>query len=157
MEVYRLANTSYIPLDGKGGLYGAGRWHSMGNLVTYAVSSRALAVLERFIHDADTLSVPNLQMLTIHIPDHMSFDQRFEKDLPKGWDTTENGQQQVSQSIGTAFLKKLAHPYLKVPSAIVSHEYNYILNPLHPDANEIKVISTCSYQYDPRYKKMIRE
>ena len=96
--------------------------------MSYAGSSRALAVLER-----------------------------FEKDLPKGWDTTENGQKQVSQNIGTAFLKKLAHPYLKVPSAIVSHEYNYILNPLHPDANKIKVISTCSYQYDPRYKKMIRE
>ena len=37
----------------------------MGNLVTYAGSSRALAVLER-----------------------------FEKDLPKEWDTTENGQKQ---------------------------------------------------------------
>ena len=58
--------------------------------MSYAGSSRALAVLER-----------------------------FEKDLPKGWDTTENWQKQVSQNIGTAFLKKLAHPYLKVPSAIV--------------------------------------
>lgn len=156
MEVYRLASANFATLDGKGGLYGSGRWHHQGHPTTYAASSRALAVLERFVHDACSLSVPNLRMISIYIPDEMAFEQRFENELPKGWDTTESAAQDVSQYIGTRFLKSQSHAYLKVPSAIVPHEFNFVLNPLHFDAGQIKIIHSHAYQYDPRYKRMIR-
>ena len=156
MEVFRLANASFVSLDGQGGLYGSGRWQHKGNPVTYAGSSRALAVLERFIHDKESLNVPDLKMLTIHIPDEMQFTQCFEMDLPKGWDSIENTKQTQTQDIGTKFLKGNARAFLKVPSAIVPHEFNYVLNPLHMEANKIKVVDNHNYQYDPRFKRMIK-
>lgn len=156
MEVYRLANANFVSLDGKGGIYGSGRWHYEGNLTSYAASSRALAVLERFVHDTDSMSVPNLKMVTIHIPDELAFEQIFEENLPNNWDTIESANQSATQDIGTRFLKSMMNAYLKVPSAIVPHEFNYVLNPLHPDAKQIKIIQQHSYQYDPRYKCMIK-
>lgn len=156
MEVYRLANRHFVSLDGMGGLYGTGRWHARGSLVTYAAESRALAVLERFIHDTHALSVPNLNMLTIYIPDELSFDQIFERDLPTGWDTTESTEQNATQEIGNLFLQSNSRAFLKVPSAIVPHEYNYILNPGHPDASQIKIIDSHPYFYDERYKRIMK-
>jgi RES domain-containing protein len=156
VEVFRLANTLYASLDGSGGLHGNGRWHHTGYRVTYAGSSRALAVLERFVHDKNSLTVPDLQMITIHIPDEMVFVQRFEQDLPKRWDTTDNDNQQATQNIGTDFLKDNVFAFLKTPSAIVPHEYNYVLNPLHPDASRITIVDAHNYQYDERYKRIIK-
>jgi|TARA_R110001583_G_scaffold187258_1_gene348396 RES domain-containing protein len=157
VEVFRLAHKNFTSLDGKGGLYGVGRWHHIGFPVIYAGGSRSLAVLERFIHDKASLTIPNLKMLTIHIPDNIEFEQHFISTLPLGWDTTANEEQQATQDIGIGFLKANTSAFLKVPSAIVPHEYNYIINPLHPEATKIDVIDTHDYQYDERYKRIIRE
>lgn len=157
MEIYRLANAQFATLDGKGGMYAPGRWHHTGHCVTYAASSRALAVLERFVHDRQALHTPNMKMITIHVPDKLTFAQFFEGDLPEQWDTTLNDQQQDTQELGTSFLVKKQHAFLKVPSAIVPHEFNFILNPLHEEAQRIKIIDKHDYQYDDRYKRMIRE
>jgi RES domain-containing protein len=41
---------------------------------------------------------------------------------------------------------------LKVPSAIIDLEYNYLLNPAHPDFEKIKIRSVNKFTFDPRLK-----
>jgi hypothetical protein len=38
----------------------------------------------------------------------------------------------------------------KVPSMIVPEEFNYLVNPLHPDVGEVKVTVIQKWFYDPR-------
>ena len=155
MEVFRLAVTEYSDLKGIGGLFGSGRWHKEGNLVVYAASSRSLSVLEKFIHEED-IDVPDLSMISIYIPDDMPYEQYTLHDLPENWDSIHSANLDGTQSMGTKFLIAAAYAYLKVPSAIVPHEYNYIINPAHPDVHRIKIIDKHDYRYDGRYQRFIK-
>jgi len=42
---------------------------------------------------------------------------------------------------------------LKVPSCIVPYEFNYLINPNHPDASKISVVSKTQLMFDPRFKQ----
>ena len=52
-------------------------------------------------------------------------------DLPVNWQDI--SADPVGQKIGLKWLKAMEYPVLKVPSAIIPVEYNYIINPEHPD------------------------
>lgn len=155
MEVFRLSVAKYADLTGTGGLCGDGRWHTKGKPVVYGGSSRALAILEKFIHEED-IDVPDMSMITIYIPDDLPYEQITLHQLPNEWDSIDSTKLGGTQVLGDTFLKSLSHAYLKVPSAIVPHEYNYIINPAHPDAHCIKVIDKHPYSYDGRYKRFIK-
>ncbi|KKJ78715.1 hypothetical protein WH95_01140 [Kiloniella litopenaei] len=153
MEVYRLAHAKFADLSGKGGNYGAGRWHHKGYPVLYTASSRSLAALERFVHEtAHTL--PRLKMLTIWVPDNFTVKHYTEKQLPKGWDQLPDTF--VSRDFGSTWLEGQKTAGLQIPSAIVKDEYNLLINPNHPDANTIKIVDEADFYYDPRLQRMIR-
>jgi len=40
-----------------------------------------------------------------------------------------------------------------VPSSIIPYEYNYLINPNHPDSKKIKVISTQRLVFDGRLRR----
>lgn len=42
---------------------------------------------------------------------------------------------------------------LKVPSSIVEQEFNYLINPIHPDAKRIKVKSKRIMTFDQRIRE----
>ncbi len=69
-------------------------------------------------------------------------------------DLTNNWQDILSpnqlKKIGDDFLKQQKSLLLKAPSAIVPEEYNYLVNPLHPDASKIKLIKQQSFNFDER-------
>jgi RES domain-containing protein len=52
--------------------------------------------------------------------------------------------------MGDAFLKKQEHLLMRVPSAVVPAEYNYVLNPLHIEARNIKIINVEAFNLDER-------
>lgn len=153
MEVYRLALAKHANLNGVGGIYGAGRWHHRGQPIIYAGQSRSICVLERFVHE-DPAHMPKLKLLTIHIPDNTSMQQVVEKQLPKHWDLIPESS--VSRDFGSQWLKDAQSAILKLPSAIVPNEYNYLINPNHSDAQKIRILDATDFYYDPRLKAMIR-
>jgi len=58
-----------------------------------------------------------------------------------------------TQFLGDDFVKESGAAVLKVPSCIVPQEYNYLINPNHPDSSRIKVISETAMSFDPRIKQ----
>ena len=44
---------------------------------------------------------------------------------------------------------------LRVPSAIVTEESNYVLNPAHPDFRHIQFFSPEPFRFDPRLKQTV--
>ena len=155
MEVYRLSLAEFATLDGMGGMFNEGRWNSVGNRAVYTASSRSLSVLERFIHE-QKVDIPSLVMMSIFIPDDLAHKQYAESTLPSGWDAVDDSLHSQTQEIGDTFLSESKYAYMKVPSAIVPHEYNYIINPLFSDSDRIKINESLPYHYDERYKRFIR-
>jgi RES domain-containing protein len=68
--------------------------------------------------------------------------------LPKKWD--HDPILPHSMEIGDTWVKKDSSPVLKVPSVIVPWEYNYILNPSHPDFKKIEIGTIRSFALDRR-------
>jgi RES domain-containing protein len=57
-----------------------------------------------------------------------------------------------TQSIGDEWIKEGKTPVLKVPSAIVPGDSNFLLNPAHKDFKKIKLLKTLPFQFDSRIK-----
>ena len=147
MLLYRITSAKYADdLSGNGARLYGGRWNSEGKPMLYLASSRSLAVLESLAHLVAT-NIPNeLVMITIEAPD--DFLEIPEKILPDNWN--EYPEQHIVKQIGNSFLQRNEHLLLKVPSALVPEEFNYLLNPLHPKAGKVKIIKKAPFNFDGR-------
>ena len=149
MFVYRITKKDHAALDGMGGLYGPGRWHKKGFPVIYTSEHASLAAWEKIVHVASFENIPNnLILVKIEIPEWVEIQTVPQNILTEGW----NSFPFINETInyGTSFLLKKEYLALKVPSVIIPDEYNIILNPLHPEIKECKVISSNPFLFDKR-------
>ncbi len=153
MFVYRITNAEHRALDGMGGLYGQGRWHKKGFPVIYTSDHASLAAWEKIVLVASFDNLPdNLLLIKIELPDRIKIQTVSEKIMTKGWDSFPFAHETVN--FGTEFLQKKEHLALKVPSVIIPDEFNILLNPLHPDINDCRIISSAPFLYDKRLLKV---
>lgn len=151
MKVYRITQSAYKEdISGYGAYLYGGRWNSKGFAALYAAGSISLAVLElvvNFGRSATSLQ-QSYHLLTIDIPDK-SIEIFDAESLPKDWLKNEL----FSQSAGTQFLQQNKQLALKVPSAVVSEEFNFLINLAHTLFNEVKIIKAVKYSFDNRLLK----
>ena len=62
-----------------------------------------------------------------------------------------------SQYIGDDFVRQNSAAVLKAPSSTVPLSYNYLINPQHPDAGKIRVVSKMAVVFDERMGKGKRD
>ncbi len=147
MELYRLGACHYADnLSGEGARIYGGRWNSEGVPAVYFASSRALAVLEVLVHLPTGLLPSNFCMTNFTLDS--SFVELKAEDLPAKWQSYPFGKQ--TQMLGNRFFKENTALLLKVPSAIVSGDFNYVANPLHPCIKNIKLIEKVGFSFDDR-------
>jgi len=157
MKIYRIVNKVHANLDGLGGIYGSGRWNKKGDRVVYASESISLAAWEKLIHITDYQNLPtDLIVITINIPDNIEIKEVPDRVLVPGWNIPKPFRPFKKETVefGTEFLRKNFHLVLKVPSIVVKGEYNYLLNPNHPDIKKCKIEKIEPFEFDKRiYKK----
>lgn len=138
MKVYRLGRKSYPEyLSGKGAAIRGARWNSVGVEMVYTASSRSLAQSEVSVHLTLATLPDDYMMVSIDIPDDLAIDEVDVKTLPPDWDIFPPTI--ITQHIGDDFIRTGSSPILKVPSAIVQGDFNFILNPYHPEFKRIKI------------------
>ena len=150
MIVWRISN--YLELSGQGGLRAAARWHNAGKPIVYTASSPASALLEVLVHLElnEPMYLPDsYQLLKIEVSDGVSITEVDENNLDANWQSRTD----MTRAIGDKWLSELSSTILAVPSAIVPHTNNYLINPAHRDAKKIKVKSHGSYPFDFRLFK----
>jgi RES domain-containing protein len=152
MELYRLQNKKFpIELSGKGASITGARWNSKGTEIIYAAQNRALAMAEVAVHLTLSTLPKGFCMLTIFVPDDVLILNFDVKKLPSDWNVfPENAPTQV---IGDEMIRKNEFAIIKVPSAVVKGEYNYLLNPHHKDFEQIKIIQQEDFPFDKRIFK----
>ncbi|MDR3694253.1 RES family NAD+ phosphorylase [Mucilaginibacter sp.] len=148
MVLYRITRCIYAEdISGTGGRLYGGRWNSIGKPVVYLASSRALAVLEVLVHLQPLMIPDDYCLVEIEVPEN-SITQILINDLPDNW--KDISPPLALKQTGDEFLKKRDHLLMKVPSSIVPMEYNYLLNPLHPDIKKVKVLKKEPFDFDSR-------
>jgi RES domain-containing protein len=155
MKVFRIEREKYLEttLQGVGAASTEGyRWNSLNTFLVYTAESRALAILEVSVHLDLSEDLPNDRFyVEIDIPDDIEIFELSMDELPKNWDAKPPLLE--TQFIGDDFVTQKNAAILKVPSAIVPPEFNYLINPNHADAAKIKVVSIQPLQFDNRLKQ----
>ncbi len=152
MIVYRLSKQAYInDLSGYGAEKTGGRWNSKGIPMLYTAASRALAVVEIAVHVPFGIIPIDYYLATIEIPDKVSIPRVEITDLPPNWNT--NPFIKTTQLIGDGFIKNNKHLMVQVPSATVSGDHNYLINPRHPDFKNVRIRSIDAFEFDSRLFK----
>jgi len=115
--------------------------------VVYTAESRSLASLEILVNAEDTtlltairwVAIPvEIDELLTHIP----------RRLPGDWwrvpppDST--------RKFGAAWVKQARTPVLRVPSAVTRGEFNYVLNPRHPEFTQLRIGKAAPFTFDHR-------
>ena len=149
MKVFRLTKAKYAgTLSGVGAAKFGNRWNSKGVEMIYTAGCRALAVTEILVHLPTGLIPQDMMMLQIDIPDDLNIQVLDTKILPPDWNVFPP--RVVTQQLGDAFVFENRFAILKVPSAVVQGDFNYLLNPNHPDFKRIKIISQEPFGFDVR-------
>jgi RES domain-containing protein len=147
-RLWRLYRAKYGPgLNGIGGTFADGRWHTRGERVVYFGATAAIVVLERLAHtDADLLPV-DLRLACFEFAETISSIKVGDiSPLPEDWVRDEN----ATRRIGGQWWRERSSPLLLVPSAVLPEESNYLLNAQHPDAKSLHLITERAFTFDPR-------
>lgn len=114
-------------LDATGSTVKPGRWNTADTPVLYASERCRTAVLEK-LNGSRSLP-PEPRAVRILLPAGASFELVTVARLP-GWDRDEPD---VSCRFGAQWAREGRSLLLRVPSAIVPSEWNWVINPRHPE------------------------
>jgi len=149
MLLYRIASTARVrDLSGTGAKLYGGRWNSKGIAVVYTSESRALATVEFLVHVPIALAPARYSLATIEVPGSRQYEKIRPSDLPRNWKAFPAPER--LGKLGSEWALTCSSLLLRVPSAVVEHEFNVLINPCHRAIDKVKILSVEPYRFDPR-------
>ena len=151
MILYRISRPRYAAdITGTGARLTKGRWNPMGVPVVYTASSVALAALEVYVNmRKDLVAKIEFMRVDIEVPETSVIEFIEISDLPGNW--ADKVYPDVLPEIGRAWANRCSSLLLRVPAASLGgHEYNYLVNPCHPDMKSVKVVKITPFTFDTR-------
>jgi RES domain-containing protein len=133
--------------DGEGARLYGGRWNSPGVAMVYASEHQSLAALEVRAHIEKTTMRKRYKCFAIRFDEGLMelFDLRA---LPKVWQ--QEPPPPSLQLLGDKWVKSGTSTVLAVPSVIIPNEFNYLINPRHPDFAKLKIDLPTDFAFDQR-------
>ena len=146
VTLWRVSN--YASLDGSGGLYVSGRWHTKGRPIVYSAQNPATALLETLVHlEIDSEDRPErFQVLKIEGRGAVSIERVDAAALTTGW----TDDLLLTQKIGDTWLAERRSLLLEVPSVLVPETWNVLVNPAHPEVGLLKIAAKYDHAFDAR-------
>ena len=146
MIVFRIVHKSFSQsLVGSGQ---PGRWNKSGQKVIYAAESIALAFLESMIRRQGVGFNEDFKIMFLEIPQDLSITNIDLASLSPGWDNIRN--HAVSQERASSWFLSLESPVLRVPSVVLPHSFNFVINTEHKEFKKIKIIDITPLLPDSR-------
>jgi RES domain-containing protein len=134
---WRLCRRPFADLSGDGARRFGGRWNSPGRPLVYLAEHPALAALELRVHlDLPFELLPaDFVLLRVSVPE-----------------APISGIEAPAATIvlGDAWLTEAPSAALRVPSVLVPHAWNILLNPRHPEATRAEIREIEPFRFDPR-------
>jgi RES domain-containing protein len=148
MEVFRIVRETFsreLLASGR-----ANRWNRDDQFIIYTGGSRSLSSLELIVHRNSISPVFKYKVMIISIADEESlYSDVLQADLPKDW----RGMNSYPdlQQLGDGWYQSNKSLILKVPSAVIPKEYNFLININHPNyQSKVSLVRTEDYFWDER-------
>jgi len=124
------------------------RWHSRGKRIVYLADHPASALIETIVHfEVDRDQIPNqYQLLAVEVAEDTAFESVDVHNLPTDWPENLN----TTRTLGDEWLDSNRTALLRVPSVIVPHASNWLLNPAHADAAKVTIAQVVRAPFDAR-------
>ena len=152
MIVYRVVRHMVRELlDGPGR---DGRWCSSGRKVMYTSSSVALACLENVVRRSGSGFSSDFQTIFYEIHDNIKIEEVPVKTLNESWRLRNSFS--YCQAIGNKWFDKKDSLVLKVPSAIIPGEFNFVIKATSPEIGRIQIKSNKPFIPDERIENILR-
>lgn len=131
MLVYRISKMKERAQDlsGRGAFLYGGRWNSEGTFMLYTSLNASLALLEILVHADESEIPPQMYISQIEIAEKTPIYEFPDHELPKNW--REPGNLQL-KALGDRMITEKEYVGFKVRSAVLTSEWNVLLNPLYP-------------------------
>ncbi|NBC65962.1 MAG: RES domain-containing protein [Bacteroidetes bacterium] len=138
IRVWRICRRKYkeSAFSGEGPKLYGGRFNSEGLTAVYTSGSLSLSLLEMLVRTNDRSYLRHCIIFHAEIPEFL-VDSPALTDLPEGWNKIPYGH--TSQDFGDDWLSSNKSLALKIPSVVIPIEYNYVLNPNHPDYSNLQI------------------
>jgi RES domain-containing protein len=143
--LWRISN--HTDLDGNGGRYFSSRWSSIGRRIVYLAASPAGAMLEILVH----LQFRNgrfprtYNLLKVELSEALAV-RPLDPSSESGWKELPD----LTRQLGDEWHSSLSTPLARVPSAIVPHTWNFLLNPEHPESRHARIMEVVRERFDNR-------
>ena len=153
LTVFRICKTKLVStaFDGEGSRLYGGRWNSPGQRIIYTASTLSLATLEMLVHLDDEQLLENYSYIPVSFEEVLIETVERLQSLPNKWNSSPPPFE--TQTIGDAWVRESLSVVLRVPSAIIPTEANYLINPLHADFEKISIGKIVSFKFDYRLAK----
>ena len=116
-------------------LYG-GRWNSPGIAMVYTAGSVSLATLELLVHLDNTSVLPSFSICPVDFDDSL-VELLASATLPPDWN--QSPPPTSLRTIGDDWISRGSSVVLRVPSAVIENENNYLINPAHTDFKKLVI------------------
>jgi RES domain-containing protein len=150
IRVWRVTKKKFaaIAFSGEGAFKFGGRWNSVGTALVYTSQSLSLATLEILTGGIQ------ISLLNSFVTIRASFDSSLVDSipitsLPREW--CDYPYSVKTQKIGDSWVKEMKSAVLKLPSTVIKGEFNYLINPLHPDFKKISLEKPEDFVIDKRF------
>lgn len=140
----RHAGTAF---SGTGARRYGGRWNSPGIPVVYTSESQSLAVLEILVHLQAPVLLEKYVLIEVGIDEALINDLDRSR-LQRNW-RAEPAPVQL-RNIGDEWVRNGSSVALRVPSALVPAENNFLLNPAHTDFEKLIIGKPVPFSFDER-------
>lgn len=148
MTVYRITHEKWSKKITASG--NPARWNSKGKYIIYTSSTRALAVVENLVHRNGEGLNEIYKILEIEIPGNIKISELTASELKNDWSNYKN--YSLCRKIGDKWINECKSCVLKVPSALIKEEHNFLININHPDFTKIKIKKISNFIFDERLK-----
>jgi RES domain-containing protein len=141
------AKRAATAFDGQGARLYGGRWNNPGVAVVYTSASQSLAALEMLAN------LEQASLLERYVVVPADFDEAIvtafdERTLPRDW--AAQPAPADARALGDAWVASAVSAVLRVPSAVVPAESNFLLNPAHADFRRLRIGKPQRFAFDPR-------
>jgi RES domain-containing protein len=133
--------------SGEGAAAYGGRWNSPGTPVVYTAGSRSLAALEILVNTMDPKDLVDLWYVAIPAAVNEEMIAGPPR-LPRNWKSYPAPMD--TMRLGDAWAAAQGSVVLRVPSVVIPAEWNYLLNPSHPDFPQIVTGKAEAFRFDSR-------
>jgi RES domain-containing protein len=149
MRAFRIVKKRHAlsAFSGEGARAHGGRWNLPGIPMVYAAHTRALAALESLAHYSGAERRIAFVTFEIGVPDRLAI-QLAVSGLPRDWRSDEPSVS--TQAIGSDWQASGRSVALVVPSVLVPQESCVLLNPEHPDIDQVMVMYPEPFTFDRR-------